>query len=320
MKGTPSQIMRVSIGMQVLLVTALVGCAGDSSTEADQNKRQGNSPQAQAETDAARRERMLVDREKLESMLGQSGVRVVDTRALDEYLAAHIPGAVHVDVAAWQGKGLEESGFDDAEFWAGAIGKLGIGNDTKVVVYGSSPTNTARIWWHLAYAGVKQAMILDGGWDLWKVGGKPTEMDAVSVEAANFQPKFDKSLLMTKEQVQGAIDDSGSGLTILDTRSTDEFTGRLARGGRGGHLPGAVHCEFNEMLDSNGRYKSNEEIRAILAERDVGPDGRLVTHCQSGGRASLELFALRMAGYENVANFYGGWSEWSQDAEAPVEK
>jgi thiosulfate/3-mercaptopyruvate sulfurtransferase len=74
------------------------------------------------------------------------------------------------------------------------------------------------------------------------------------------------------------------------------------------------------MLDANGRLKSNEEIRKLFAERGVKPDDRLVTHCQSGGRSSLELFALRMAGFENVSNFYGGWSHWSQDPEAPVEK
>jgi thiosulfate/3-mercaptopyruvate sulfurtransferase len=311
---------RVLTASLLLILTVMTGCSGDASADSTQQDLQSkDAPKNLAATDSGRREKMLVDRERLEGMLGKPGVRVVDARPIDEHLAAHIPGAVHVDVVKWQEKALSEGGLEDTQFWADEIGKLGVTPDTKVVVYGK-PSSAARIWWHFAYAGVKQPMLLDGGWELWKVGGKPTEMDAVTVEPANFEPQFDKSLLMTKEHVQAALGESAGKLVVLDTRTTGEFTGREARGDRGGHIPGAVHCDFEEMLDVNGRLKSNDEIRKLFAERGAKPGDRIVTHCQSGGRASLELFALRMAGFENSANFYGGWSEWSKDPEAPIEK
>jgi thiosulfate/3-mercaptopyruvate sulfurtransferase len=299
------------------------GCSNDPSPQLNPTETPQQAAASQpARNDEAptRRDQMLVDRDELEAMLSREGVVVVDTRQEDEYLTAHVPGAVRVDVTAWQQKGLEEGGLDDAEFWANTTGELGIDNDTKVVVYGNSPTTAARIWWHLAYAGVPQVMLLDGGWNLWNVGGKPTETDATTPEPAEFEPKFDKSLLVTKEQLKQKLGDPDDETVVLDTRTEGEYLGKDVRGSRGGHLPDAVHCEWSEMLDANGRFKSNEEIRQVVALRDIQPDAALVTHCQSGGRASLELFALRMAGFENAANFYGGWSQWSEDKEAPVEK
>lgn len=262
---------------------------------------------------------MLVNREQLEEMLGEPGLQIVDARAEDEYLTAHVPGAVWVDAAKWRQKALAEGGLEDREFWGEAIGNLGIDADTKVVIYGgASPTTAARIWWHLVYAGVEQVMLLDGGWNLWNVGGKPTEVEPNTPEPLNFTPRFNNSLLVTKEQLKEALSGGSSDLVVVDTRSEGEYLGRDVRGSRGGHLPDAVHCEWSEMLDANGRFKSNEEIRQVLALREVQPDDKVVTHCQSGGRASLEMFALHMAGFDNVANFYGGWSQWSEDPETPV--
>ena len=45
----------------------------------------------------------------------------------------------------------------------------------------------------------------------------------------------------------------------------------------------------------------------------------MITHCQSGGRSSLEIFGLMLAGIEETKNYYAGWMEWSANEEAPVE-
>ena len=38
------------------------------------------------------------------------------------------------------------------------------------------------------------------------------------------------------------------------------------------------------------------------------------------GRASVEAFALELAGYPKVKVFVRGWEQWSADEKAPVEK
>ena len=65
------------------------------------------------------------------------------------------------------------------------------------------------------------------------------------------------------------------------------------------------------------------DVRAITARQGTAkllePGEPVITHCQGGGRASLEIFGLMLAGIEDAQNYYGGWMEWSANDEAPVE-
>jgi thiosulfate/3-mercaptopyruvate sulfurtransferase len=43
-----------------------------------------------------------------------------------------------------------------------------------------------------------------------------------------------------------------------------------------------------------------------------------VTHCQSGGRASVTVFALELMGAGDVRNYYRSWAEWGNDPDTPI--
>jgi thiosulfate/3-mercaptopyruvate sulfurtransferase len=43
-----------------------------------------------------------------------------------------------------------------------------------------------------------------------------------------------------------------------------------------------------------------------------------VTHCQSGGRASVVALALDLMGARDVRNYYRSWAEWGNDPDTPV--
>lgn len=294
-----------------LVLPAVLGCSRDAAPPA--------ATPSPSPPPLTFRERSLVDRETLEAMLGQPDVRILDTRPLDEYAVAHVPGAVRVDPGIWKAKGHEPGGLVDTAFWSEALGELGIGPRTSVVVYGStSPTNAARVWWHLRFAGVERVMLLDGSWPLWEAGGMPTEAETPQFEAVAFTPNFQTSTLAQMPEVLAAAT-SADAATILDCRSLGEFEGKEVRGERGGHIPGAVHLEWKELLRATGEFKSDEDLRALFAERGVASGKTVITHCHSGGRASLGVFGLMLAGIDDTKPYYGGWTEWSANDEAPVE-
>ncbi len=172
------------------------------------------------------------------------------------------------------------------------------------------------MWWHLKFAGVDDVRLLDGGWTLWTVGGKKTANEIPEVVPVAFQAEFDTSLLIEADQL---LANAEAGQKI-DARSTDEFSGRGPDEASGGHLPGAIHLEWKELLDGSMRFKSDEKLRALLSEHGLDPNQPLITYCGSGGRASVNAFVLQMLGCESVRNFYGGWSQWSQLKDAPIEK
>ena len=64
---------------------------------------------------------------------------------------------------------------------------------------------------------------------------------------------------------------------------------------------------------------TNGRVRARLAPIGVEPGKPIITHCQSGGRASVNAFVLERLGFP-TRNYYLGWSDWGNSDETPVEK
>src|SRR5262249_2464809 len=163
-----------------------------------------------------------------------------------DYSKGHIPGALWVNVKSWQELGKKEGSFQDAKAWGKEIGALGIAHDTQVVVYGSSLPDTARVWWILMYLGVQKVTVLNGGWELWTKEKRPTDTDVLKLTGVKFEPKFQTDRLEEIDSLKKSV--SAGKVTVVDTRTADEFTGKEVRGKRGGHIPGAKHLEWKELL------------------------------------------------------------------------
>ncbi len=260
--------------------------------------------------------KMLITPARLKTLLdaeaGAQPPTILDVRSPEAYTKEHIPGALRIDLGAWKEKSLEQDGRRDTEYWAKAIGSLGIKQDTPVVVYGENPTNAARAWWLLKYAGAENVMLLDGGFPAWTAAKLPVTDVVAQAKPVKFQPEFQKSRLVEIEDLKpGAFD-------LVDTRSDDEFNAKE----KGGHLPGAKHLEWKNLLDENGSFLSPAELKKKFAAQGITGKKAPVTYCGSGGRASLTAFALELAGMKNAKNYYCGWKEYSKklsESQEPAE-
>jgi thiosulfate/3-mercaptopyruvate sulfurtransferase len=105
----------------------------------------------------------------------------------------------------------------------------------------------------------------------------------------------------------------------VDTRSDDEYRGRVARARRGGAIPGAVHLEWTANLTTDGEFKSSDELARMYAEQGVTPDREVITYCQGGYRAAHTYLALRLLGFPRVRNYTGSWKEWGDREDTPIE-
>lgn len=261
-------------------------------------------------------EKLLLSAEELVE-LPRDNMRLIDVRSDKEYEQGHLPDAVWVDINDWKRSLLKPDGLSQKALWSDRLGKLGITPDTHVVVYGGQPTDATRAWWTLKYLGVKTVSVLDGGFDAWIDAGAHVTQAVAAIETTDFTPEFQQNRLATIDEVQSILDEGTA--TIIDTRSEAEYSGTGGPGSRRGHIPGAVHQEWTNFVTEDGRFKPVDEIRALLKEKGLRPQTKAVTHCQTGGRASLNAFAMELAGYGPVKNFYCGWSEWSTADDAPVE-
>jgi thiosulfate/3-mercaptopyruvate sulfurtransferase len=102
-------------------------------------------------------------------------------------------------------------------------------------------------------------------------------------------------------------------VAILDVRTRGEYEGSAGYpcDPRQGHIPGAVHIDWEDLFAGEGRPQDRATVLALLDARGVDPELELVTYCHSGQRSSFAAAALRAAGLE-VENYEGSWHEWSR--------
>jgi thiosulfate/3-mercaptopyruvate sulfurtransferase len=240
---------------------------------------------------------------------------VLDVRAKSAYDAGHIPGAQWVDVRAWE----KAFGTPEAKAWSQRLGEAGIEGTKPVVVYGGDDVrDTARIWWILKYWNYPFVGLLNGGWSAWIAADGPVSREPTVVVPINVLVTPKTRALATKEQLLTAL--KGSPPQLIDARSSAEYCGEAQTAKRNGMIPGAIHLEWTETIDpKTKKFKSPEELAAMIRERKIDLDKPAVTYCQSGGRAAVVAFTLELMGGKQIVNYYKSWSEWGNAEDTPVE-
>lgn len=259
----------------------------------------------------------LVSFDDLQGRLNEPELRLLDARAKDDYDEGHLPGAVWLDVKAAEKLAAEPGGLDDRQAWNDWIRNLGLKPNAKVVIYDDNrQLDAARAWWLLGYLGVDHVALLDGGFPLWKHQDRPVTAEAPKIQPADFPVAFRRDWRATRDEVLEALESKSA--TIVDARSEAEFQGTRKLSKRGGRIPGACHVEWTELVDKDGRFLPLDELRAKFADAKLKEGESVITHCQGGGRASVDAFVLRRLGLP-ARNYYLGWSDWGNTDDAPIE-
>lgn len=240
-----------------------------------------------------------------------------------EYEQAHIPGAqfFDIDAVADPSSNLPHM-LPSPEDFAQAVERLGIANDSLVVVYDSNYfMASARVWWTFRVFGHDRVAVLDGGIARWKKEGRAVESGSVEKPRQNFTAQFKPELVRSFEQVKALLADPAT--QILDARRPGRFHAiepEPRAGVRGGHIPGSRNLPCKTLSDDNEFVlKSLSELEALYQQTGFDLHKPTVTTCGTGVTASILALGLYLLGNESVAVYDGSWTEWGAKADAPVE-
>jgi thiosulfate/3-mercaptopyruvate sulfurtransferase len=263
---------------------------------------------------------IIVDTAWLGERIGGESIVPVDVRPPYFFGQAHLPGAVNLPLFFLQGP---DGGPPPAGDFARRLGGLGLTRDTHVVAYdeGGSPT-AAILYWALRYYRHPHVSVLDGGITRWRHEGRDWEYSARVPAPAEYRiGESDPTVLAGCDDVLAALGDSAS--VILDVRAPAEFLGLQVTAQRNGHIPGAQNLEWSNLLRSDAAglriLRSEEDMRDLLAQAGVTPEKDVIVHCQSGSRSSHTFLVLQAMGFPHVRHYPGGWQEWGNRSDTPVE-
>ena len=246
--------------------------------------------------------------------IGDPAYLVIDPRSAMRYLMGHLRAAVSVPFKKLQGFEYPGGRLGPPEQLAAVFGAAGLADDTVPVLYDHQDgRNAAMAAWVLEFLGRDDVHIMDLLYESWKEQGREVLYRPVATESKSFNPRLDPSIRAEIADVANP-----SGVTLLDTRTLEEFRGEAEMDDRPGHIPGAVHLPHSQLAGQDGHLLLE---KSLLEERlsaiGVNPGDPVIAYCRSGVRASVSYLAMKHAGY-NVRLYDGSYSEW-MDSGQPVE-
>jgi thiosulfate/3-mercaptopyruvate sulfurtransferase len=282
-------------------------------------------------------EGVLVSTDWLAAHLGADDLRIVDIRGKvlppgshpryvpkrEDYVAAHVPGAVFVD---WTRDIVDPDDPVPAQVapsvqFARTMGELGIGDETMVVAYDDyNHMFAGRLAWALRYYGHDAVRVLDGGWVRWVTEGRPTTRESPARAPARFTVRARPEMRCNADEV--AADIGKDDVLLIDARAPEQFEGKTTAARRAGHIPGARSVHYAKLVDPvTGRFRSAEDLVRSFAEAGIDVQrlpSKVVVYCNGGVSCTVPLQALQILGRSDISLYDGSWNEWGNDDSRPI--
>jgi thiosulfate/3-mercaptopyruvate sulfurtransferase len=273
---------------------------------------------------------VLVDTQWIEDHLKDDKVRIaeVDYDPTSNYELGHMPGSVLIKWKADINNPITRD-ILSKEAFEELLQRIGVNNDTTLALYGDfNNWFAAFAFWVFKYYGFDDVRLVNGGRKKWLQEDRPLTKDIQNYAKGKYKviKEPDKNIRVYLDYVRNTL---GSKV-LVDVRSPKEFTGEITappeypteHAQRGGHILGAANIPWSQAVnDSDGTFKSVEELKKLYEAKGITPDKETITYCRIGERSSHTWFVLKyLLGYPNVKNYDGSWTEWGNLIANPIEK
>lgn len=276
--------------------------------------------------------RVLATTNEVADRLDEANLRILD---VDEDTEAYTRGHIHGALGIHWKNDLQDPvrrDFIGPAAFAALMDRLGVGNDTEVVLYGG--TNNwfaAYAFWYFRYYGHAPVRLMDGGRRKWEQEARPlTTTVTTPIPTTDYRVATqDQAIRAMRSYVEGTVLGK-PGFGLVDVRSPEEYRGELLapphlpqeQAQRPGHIPGARNIPWARAVNpETGEFLPVEQLRSLYEEQGLTADREIVVYCRIGERSAHTWFVLHeLLGYPKVRNYDGSWTEWGSLVGAPIDR
>lgn len=247
---------------------------------------------------------------------------VLDLSAAATYQQGTVPDAIHLPFEGLvSGELPHPSMLPAASQFATALAATGYDGSQRLVAFDDElGLKAARLYWTLRMTAEPNHRFsyLNGGFAAWQdSGGQVGPPSPLPPPATPLPLQWDlaKGPRVTKEQIIAAL--PGQDFFLWDTRSAAEYSGAERRAAKGGHIPGAQHLEWKQLVQEDGRIKPPEQIKQILNSFFGARTQPIVAYCQAHRRSAFAFMVAAYVGLD-ILGYDGSWQEWGNRLDTPV--
>lgn len=241
-----------------------------------------------------------------------------------DYERGHILGAHFIDLQQDLSDNRSRLRFTlpDAAYFAAAMRRLGVSDDSKVVLYSTGNYWWAtRVWWMLRVFGFERAAVLDGGFAKWAAEGRPLATGPAPAPPGTgvFSARYRAAMVADAGAVVAAIDDSAQ--VVVNALAAEQFNGTSPVSyGRRGRIRNSISVPAASLVAPGWHTMlPARQLADALGAQLTSGKGRVVTYCGGGIAANGDAFALALLGFDNVAVYDASLQEWATDPALPME-
>ncbi len=263
--------------------------------------------------------------------LNDPGLQIIDCQPnIHDYIRGHLPGALFLEENHFRLSRDRPGVFVPPEVAELLFRRFGLLADQPVVVASSAgPLSKCTTYigdgleqtmlaYTIARYGHRKVLILDGGVDKWQAEGRPLTQAFPKAVESEYRVQLRRDFLVDYGELLKTKDRTD--VMLLDARPAPVYEGQ-GPWPKPGHIPGAVNLPWKGLMDPGNPklLKPEEEIRAILAEKNITPEKTIICSCGTGREATNEFLLFRfLLSFPKVKIYEGSFTEWSMHPENPT--